>query len=774
MIQSLSEDGRILFETDPYCGNNQFNEGLNFPFENICSGGFIRDSKMEQQQTDRLYHDSGHDINRESPYRYSINLTREQLEYPLIVEIKVLTFARGVMKFAKLRFDDYYKVTGSFKLAASESQDSDISNFFESWKKKLGLKIQIHTEGIEFCGLIRTKNVEAIARSWYYIFIDDLLIDSPRLLQTYSHVISKGIKRMGFKHIKKQKYETKTSFLYGINDNTNEHEPDWATFPVLINVKRTIMELRIIFALKSRPGLFNANQLKYVKKHIKKANLFLKNCSFHYEPKKEETVFKITHYLLYPPSLCFDLPQKLTSEAVHYYTSFGYGFYALSKSKVTERFNQDKGENEILLEPGTENEKITTVTLEKLFKKCVKRNSKPVSVFSLIVEGLLHLDWFRRIRRPKEFLQEISIIKAMEKSSLLKKSFMLADLRVRKNEISYPINNYEEYKRTFASQSHSNPEIYDKLIMIIEELAHCGLGVDLDTFIDSMIEVDSELFYAYKIDLSKQFWKLIYQEKRVEDSKANPSVSSKQAVHQYNTIYDYLSTMHSKLNERILNEITENPWTIDDLFISFDENLITISDDEVEYFGHKLSKEKVSDDRITIKDQMIPNERIRAKKSRIDAPFLTIQRYRINQMFKNKYIVRYLGLYDNCTIWAEKVFHNSVHEIIKENLMQECKLDQRNIHEIKKNLAKCFKEVSMILTSTLTLACGLLSCKFFLDLKEPNVGKTVKFHILHFDEIKFYHSDMHLLFIGQDPNNGKSNRTSPSLSFQKLMCALTE
>ena len=98
---------------------------------------------MEQQQTDRLYHDSGHDINRESPYRYSINLTREQLEYPLIVEIKVLTFARGEMKFAKLRFDDYYKVTGSFKLAASESQDSDISNFFESWKKKLGLKIHI-------------------------------------------------------------------------------------------------------------------------------------------------------------------------------------------------------------------------------------------------------------------------------------------------------------------------------------------------------------------------------------------------------------------------------------------------------------------------------------------------------------------------------------------------------------------------------------------------------------------------------------------------------
>ena len=89
--------------------------------------------------------------------------------------------------------------------------------------------------------------MEAIARSWYYIFIDDLLIDSPRLLQTYSHVISQGIKRMGFKHIKKQKYETKTTFLYGINDNTNEHEPDWATFPVLINVKRTIMELRIIF-----------------------------------------------------------------------------------------------------------------------------------------------------------------------------------------------------------------------------------------------------------------------------------------------------------------------------------------------------------------------------------------------------------------------------------------------------------------------------------------------------------------------------------------------
>ena len=779
MFHTISEKPRILYELKGYYSNEDLRplESGEFMFETVGFGRPILDSKIGYVSSPGLPDLTSEDPQKARAYLPPITIGKKEYRQRSIVETKVLNFDHGVMSLATLRFRDYYRVTGSLELTAMKLHDSDFNNFFESWRKHLGLKIRIRADGIEFCGLIRAKNLEAIARSWYNIFIDDLLIDSTRLLETYSHVISEGIKRMGFKNTKEQKDATKTTFLYAINDNGNDCEPDWATFPVLVNVKKTVLELRVIFALKSRPGVFNGNQLKYVIKHIKKANALLKNCSFHYEPKKKQTVFKITHYLLYPPSLCIDLPQKLTSEAVHYYTSFGYGFYVLSKSKVTERFNREKGENETLVEQESENAEIKTVTLEKLFKKCVKRNSKPISVFSLVVEGLLHIAWFRHITKPEQILQEIPIIRAMEKSSILKKSFMLTNLRVSRTAISYPVYNREEYKRTFTAQSHSNPEIYEKLIIIIEELASCELGVDLDMFIDSIIEVDSELFYTFKIDLSKQFLRLNYQENPVEEYKGFQTAFYPQEIHQYNTSDEYLYTMHSKLNERILNEINDNPWKIDDLFINFDEEIKPIPNEDIEYFGLKLSKEKVPDENIT--GQRIPDDRgveIKTRKEatrrRIDAPFLTIQRYRINQMFQNKYIVRYLGLYDNCTIWAEKVAHNSVYEIIKGNLLWKWNPDQTKKQSIMRNLAECFKEVYTILTSKASLICGLLSFKIFLDIKEPNVGKIAKFHILHLDEIKIYPSDGYLLFIGQDARNGKSNHKSLDYSFEQLVSAL--
>ena len=534
---------------------------------------------------------------------------------------------------------------------------SQHSNFFQ-------FKASIKNNHLNISGIIWSiSNPTIILKEIYEMIKFELLIGKGEVYNQNINTIREGIKKMGFKNTKENGEAQKLTFLYAINDNGNDCSKEWSTFPVLVCITKEIFELKIIFAIYSKPGYFSNVKLNQVYDFIQNVNKQLKGFSFHYDIKRKHTYLKTSQYLLNPPLRNLKMPQRVTSEAVHIYTSFGYGLFSIFSSKELPERKEYEEEN------------------KKLLKMCLKRRNKPIVKFSLIAKEILNITNYSQI-------DTISINKEKTIIDIIKTNPVLADIfltdkislvkfdsrrSITTNEINFqrekginsdspfesikypsllykrnarPLKDFFEFSEVDESTDYSkinniHSEALEILLKMIDNLSLCGLMIHKALFRDCFVEYNRKVYCNFKYHLQEIFredpYQLLYQE------------------------------IQGCLQESILNSINYNPWYSEDAYFSVasSQKIALEMNNKCEFnrYGVDLKCEWVADKNkiIKLKEQK-NNLKFKGKNWKkiieiinelVDIKKITSERYHLNQFWKNDNIVRYLGLLDDFTIISE-------------------------------------------------------------------------------------------------------------------------
>ena len=451
---------------------------------------------------------------------------------------------------------DYLQIDKQYRYQCTNKVFSDLRN-----KDSFQLSFSFNNDELNIVGLIWSSSdpdnlitnfYKSLKQNYGTIYIN------PHNQQ--ASVIADGIKKMGFKNTKEMKDAKKVTYLYAINDNGNDCIKEWATFPVLVAITKNILDLRVVFAINSKPGIFSNEKIAQVQDFIFKTNRLLTGFSFHYDKNRKHTYMKTTQWLLNPPEYNFKLPQKITSEAVHTYTSFGYGLYAIYSSS-----------------DALEAKKINQVN-EKLLKKCLQRNSKPTTKFSLIINAGPNIKQFSD-SVGIDIGKEKALISMMETKRKLAEIFLIDKVQFIKDEsqenqksskkiahkgIKYPKFQHKAAMKQLADflqfvdqemlATHANedilnsrdfdilpPEVIESLFYMIQSLSEIDLMIKKEKIRTCFQILDKKIYYNFKYP---------FQNVLIEDREKI----------QFQKIQDYLL--------EILLTNNNSPWFTEDIFFS--------------------------------------------------------------------------------------------------------------------------------------------------------------------------------------------------------------
>lgn len=308
----------------------------------------------------------------------------------------------------------------------------------------------------------------------------NFLLTSFEFLNQLTSTVLMGISKMGFMNTKSSNTNGKSIYLFAINDNGNDCEASWATFPVLISVGKDIIDLRVIFAIDSKPGIFEDIRLELAKKFISQVNQYLQSGFFYYDSKKKHVSYKISQRALFPVQENFKLPQKMTSEAVHDYTAYAYGLFAI--------YNMEK-----LIDKGD----IRNIIL-KLVEKCRKRSCKPFYKFTLVREKGMIVKRFKDIQGEEICTVENKIISLLQKNQLLREVFMLDKIKNSCDNLMYPIISSKS-ATNLTNLNDMSPEIYETLLQLLENLCEVGLQISEKALTSAFFVYQNRIFFNFAV-----------------------------------------------------------------------------------------------------------------------------------------------------------------------------------------------------------------------------------------------------------------------------------
>ena len=321
------------------------------------------------------------------------------------------------------------------------------------------------------------------------------------LCNPYESIIAEGIKKMGFKAIKTWKEMNGMTHLYVITDNGNNCTEEWGTFPILLRTSENIIHLSIIFYVNSNPGIFSDDKFVQVFDFISQTNKQLTDYSFQYNKDTKHISLKKRLTLSDPPENNFKLPQKLTSEAFHIYTSFGYGLYLIYISKKILYENELIQGNAILLE------------------KCLKRYSMPILKFSLPFDDILKNPYYRDYIN-EDLKKERNIMKIIKENKHLANIFLIEKIswivhETQGIEIPYKNIRYKGiwypkilYKERIIQLIETEISMHDRNILlsilgIINSLSESDLMIPRKSFFEFFMVYDNKVYYNFKQPLYK-------------------------------------------------------------------------------------------------------------------------------------------------------------------------------------------------------------------------------------------------------------------------------
>lgn len=655
---------------------------------------------------------------------------------------------------------------------------SEILEYFNDQQNSL--KFSLKDNKLKFEGLMyNEKDPEAYVTSLRDRIRDKFLVRKEKYHEEQCFVVAEGIKRMGFKNTKENKEKDKATYLYAINDNGNDCAKEWATFPVLVVLKNGVIDLKIIFAINSKPFGFTPNQLKVVKAFIRIVNKKITDYSFHYDAKKKHTYFRITQHLLYPPSVNIELPQRLTSEAIHFYTSYGYGLFRIfnEEDKNIEGFLPYTSEKDL------EFENSDKFSLREIIKECEKRCDKPITVFSLTFQGLSHIKTFLKVSESIE--AEIEIIKRLRGKILFEKVFAIDSIKIDYN-VSYPVyyqsskeNNYENYTR-------KNPDIYQKLLKLVEELAEHEIKVKIKKFLESSSMHGGEIFYVYKFPLSKilsilpnvektkylgstfdkinlkllsdmaiiPFKKIIHNSNSMlmKDAKSLEELSLDSSPQ--NKIY-HDETMQKK---KFLNSLViSNGIYLNDIIIDFEYEYDPICK-KFNYFGMDIEKETIQEN---------TNLDLTNESEIVD---LVCKRYLLNLYFREDFVFVYIGLLDRFTILFQSFNGNKIITEISKNPLLEKELGRFKLYKLSEEIFNRFAKAYDALVSKPSQVPGFLPDKVRLEIDSEFKLVNLKAHLLTYEEVRLPQNKINALtFFSHEFEAGFVSENSMRSSIVKLL-----
>jgi hypothetical protein len=329
------------------------------------------------------------------------------------------------------------------------------------------------------------SNVKEIINKFEDKFTNKYIISKKNNFEFVVKFILEGIRKMGFKNTKENREANKTSLLYAVNDNCNDCKKQWATFPVLLVYQKSRIEMKIIFAINSKPGIFDPRKIKQLKNFIEKANSLIKKGQFHWNSDKKHTYYKICQYELYPPNMNYEIPQLMTSEAIHIYTSYGYGLY--------EIYNSDPLPDHLI---ESENKKIIQL--------CQRRSKKPLINFTLTTEESVKVKDFSTSKDEKE---EEKIIEQFKNDKKLNEVFLLNRFNFKSTYPEY-LRDYEKNKKLNPELVDLNPDLYEEILKLVEKTINLGYYLELKKISSYFFDYENKIYYNFKQPIHKTFIKI--------------------------------------------------------------------------------------------------------------------------------------------------------------------------------------------------------------------------------------------------------------------------
>lgn len=544
-------------------------------------------------------------------------------------------------------------------------------------------------------------------------FMETFINPIKNLQKSNAEVILSGIRSMGFKNTKKNEESDKTTYLYAINDNGNDCESEWSTFPVLLTVCKGVIGLEIIFAVNSKPGVLTGPYLAKAIEFIKKVNNLLCNSVFFYNPRSKFILYKTSIHTMFPPYLNYDFPQILTSEAVSLYTAFAHGIYCIYTEMINSNKNKDisSQENQILY------------TVNELLSICKKRSHKPIMLFTLHVnDDAISISHSLSVT-SKELEKEQSIISVLKADDLLKKVFQTEKIYSNsQGVITYP-------KILIGSTFDSNKKqiittrCFEAMKKVGKKLLKGRLDFKIENFFKMFLLVKENVYYNFLIPLHDFFQ---YFDK--------------------NSFHEKLIIFYKHLAEVLEEEIMNSLWNVEDLFLIGLDDSVKYGKYAENYFGLKIKKEIVILPHILkCRDSGI----VISKKDIKICKDLTAIRYRMNQVYFNEYVCRYLGLINSITIAVEDADHFTIEEIVE--IKKELKNNNIEDKEVKSLIAKRAAEDYIDFENK--LICRNLRQPLYIPSKtlisySPKIkilsqntsAKNTIFHIIPIKEINLCHN----------------------------------
>ncbi|OMJ66262.1 hypothetical protein SteCoe_36953 [Stentor coeruleus] len=551
----------------------------------------------------------------------------------------------------------------------------------------------------------------------YNVFMETIVNPVENLQKFNAEILISGIKKMGFKNTKKNEDKGKTTYLYAINDNGNDCESEWSTFPVLLSVNKGVIVLEIIFAICSKPGILTGPYLEKAIEFLKKVNNTLCNSMFYYNSRNKFIIFKSSTHAMFPPYLNYNLPQILTSEAVSLYTSYAHGLYCIYK----EMINSEKAKNTLL------QGNYVSYSINELLSICNKRNLKPFILFTLYDDNDASLVSNSLSVNPEQLEKERSIIGVLKKDELLKNVFQIE--RVYNNNqgvIIYPKIIFGNVFNTNVKQSMT-AKYFKVMKKIGKKLLKGKLGFNIELFFKMFWIVKENIYYNFLIPLNDFFQ---YFDK--------------------NNLHEKLITFYKHYAQVLEEEILKSLcWNIEDLF------LIGFNDPQKyaeNCFGLKVKKELILLPHILKnRDSKIPI----SKKDIKICKDLTAARYRMNQIYYNEYVCRYLGLANDITIIMEDTGYLTIEEIVE--LKKDIKDNNIEDKDAKSLIAK--NSTKDYLAFENKISCKNLRQPLYIPSKllinyspkiqilSQNISLTnTLFHIIPMKEINICHKHYEIFF----------------------------
>ena len=402
----------------------------------------------------------------------------------------------------KLRRLFGYTYIFSIKIITSKDNLALNAEEIKQLLKPILKSIEINFQSFKLNGIAYCKsNPSVIIRNLHeflqrYIFGDRLSMHS-----LIKDTFLSGIKKMGFLNTKQSQRGEESIFLYAINDNGNNCSKQWATFPVLVTIGTTICEFQIIFAVDSRPGIFTGNKLVQIRNFISRANQHIIKGCFQYIHKKNQVVFKITQVILHPYYENLEIPQNITSEAIHVYTAFGYALYQIYSSPELSTRKEIVESNRILLE------------------ECIGRSRKPVEIFSLSGTKEIKTKRVKIVVESKDYEEEEFIMDCLKKNPLLERVFMVGKIIKDKEGYLYPAIGAGATVLELISTNKLAPRFYEQLTKVINTLIDCGLKIDGENLLKNLLVAENEFIWNYITPLRRNLQ--ILPQYEIEDYSEN-------------------------------------------------------------------------------------------------------------------------------------------------------------------------------------------------------------------------------------------------------------